>query len=504
MTDRSLVIRRLPLLRILGALLVSLAFAGFAAAQESKPESKPAAETKAEAKKPEEEEAPPKEEKFLAIVGGDVETVSMGRLKGATVLIKGTKIWKVGRNVAIPESASRIDASGLRVYPGLVAARANGIGVSGFGGGGGKDGDRYDPFGLNVQLAIAGGLTTVCQGDTVIKVLTSSIDDLVLREPALLRLQYTSVQQRYDLREKLERARQYIFELREYEAQRGSSPQGAPAASARPEGAGGRGGEAPAEDPKAPKAPSRSGVDMNLVKLLQREVPARFEVDDASEMLPILELLDEFRFDCTFSGALEAWTIAGELSRRGVSCILSPRRRQASDERADRTTGSSAQAAAILRRAGIELALYPPPGFDGGDTVGVGGIAGRDLQTLPMDAAWAIRGGLDEQSALESITLGAARILGVDHRIGSIEPGKDADLILTDGPIFDFRTFVQMSIVNGEVQYEKAKSSLFRFIRPLAKPPGEVPAFPEKPAEPASPTGEGPATTPAGGNGSSR
>ena len=107
--------------------------------------------------------------------------------------------------------------------------------------------------------------------------------------------------------------------------------------------------------------------------------------------------------------------------------------RQAADERNPRPSGSSAEAAAILRRGGVEFSLYPPPGFDGGEIVTWDGIAGRDLQTLAMDAAWAIRGGLDEAVALESITIAPARILGVDHRVGSIEPGKDADLIVTDG-----------------------------------------------------------------------
>jgi hypothetical protein len=215
------------------------------------------------------------------------------------------------------------------------------------------------------------------------------------------------------------------------------------------------------------------------VRLLRREVPARFEVDRAEDMMPILQLLDDYRFDCVFSGCLEAWTIANEISRRGVRCILSPRRRQPRDPRREIATGSSPEASAILRKAGVEFAFYPPPGFDGGDIISWDGIAGRDLQTLALEGAWAMRGGLDERSALEAITISPARILGVDHRVGSIEPGKDADVILLDGPIFDYRTFTLVTVVNGVVQYEKAKIPLFAHIRPREVPITDVPAYPE-------------------------
>lgn len=439
-----------------GAALLALvgSAAGFGRPQGTRPASAPASRpATAPASKPDAAEEP-KEESFLAIVGGDVETVTMGRLKGATVLMRGTKIWKVGRDVAIPDGAKRIDASGFRVYPGLVAPRSTGIGVAGFSGGG-KVGDRYEPFSLELLAALASGLTSVYQNqhDAVIKVQRTGIENVTVREPAAVRLNFGSGQARFELRERFEKARAYLNDLREHEARKAAGD-------------------------KDSKEPKKEGVDDTHLKLLRRELPAVFEVDDAGQMLPILDLLDEHRFDAIFSGSLEAWTLAGELSRRGVRCILSPRRREPRDERLSRPNGSSPEAAAILRRHGVEIAFYPPPGFDGGDFVTFDGIAGRDLQTLAMDAAWAIRGGLDEAAALEAITLAPARFFGVDHRIGSIEPGKDGDLILTDGPIFDFRTFVQMTVVNGEIQYEKAKVPLFAKIRPLERPPGEVPARP--------------------------
>lgn len=426
-------------------LAICLTFAA-GLAQGSKPASAPAS-------KPASEDVV-KEEEMLAITGGDVETVTMGRLKGATILTKGSKIWKVGRNIEIPAKAKRIDASGMWVYPGLVTPRATGLGVAGFGGGGSRVTDRFDPFASEVMAALAAGITTAYQSDTVMKMLTKGVDGVLVREGGTVRLSVGNGVQKYETRERFERARKYLFELREYESRKATD--------------------------KTAKEPKRDGVDETTLKLLRREVVARFEVDRASDMMQILQFLDEFRFDCVFSGALEAWTIPSELSRRGVKIILAPRRREVSDPRRDVPTGSSPEAAAILARAGIEFSFYPPPGFVGGDNISFDGIAGRDLLTYTMEGAFAIRGGLDEQRALEAITISAARILGAEDRVGSIEPGKDADLIITDGPIFDFRTFTQTTIVNGVVQYEKSKSHLFAHIRPRTKPPGEVPAYPEK------------------------
>lgn len=438
--------------RILGTATMTLFGAAFASAQESGPSTRSgtAPETRP-ASQP--AERPHKEEAFLAIVGGDVETVTLGRLKGATVLVKGNKIWKVGRNVEIPAGAKRIDATGLWVYPGLVVPRASSIGIVG-GGAGGKLSDRYDPFALDVLGTLAAGITTVYQNDAVTKVLTQGIEDLLVRESASIRLNLGSGVQRLEARERFEKARAYLMDFREYEAKKAAGD-------------------------KEAKEPDKSGVDMTAVRLLRREVPARFEVDRARDMQPILEFLDEYRFDCVFSGCLEAWTIPGEISRRGVKCILSPRRREAADPRRGVLTGSSPEAAAILKRAGVEFSFYPPPGFDGGDIISWDGIAGRDLQTFAMEGAWAVRGGLDESAAIDALTIASARILGVDHRVGSIEPGKDADLILLDGPLLDFRSLCQIAIVNGVIQYEKAKSPLFAHVRPREIPVGEVPAYPE-------------------------
>jgi imidazolonepropionase-like amidohydrolase len=128
-------------------------------------------------------------------------------------------------------------------------------------------------------------------------------------------------------------------------------------------------------------------------------------------------------------------------------------------------TGTNLASAAILAEAGVPVAVSCPGGMFGGAGVGTGGILGQDLNTPHIDAAFAVRGGLDNHKALRTLTLDAARIIGVDARIGSLEPGKDADVLILDGDPLHYRTFVETAVVNGKVVYEKDKEPFYSHIK---------------------------------------
>ena len=81
-----------------------------------------------------------------------------------------------------------------------------------------------------------------------------------------------------------------------------------------------------------------------------------------------------------------------------------------------------------------------------------------------MEAAFAVSGGLDEQTALEAITISAAEILGVANRVGSLQVGKDADIIILDGHPFHHKTFVELTLMNGKILYNRSKSPYFSHI----------------------------------------
>jgi imidazolonepropionase-like amidohydrolase len=145
--------------------------------------------------------------------------------------------------------------------------------------------------------------------------------------------------------------------------------------------------------------------------------------------------------------------------------VLSPRTRVAPDPKDPDRTGTNLACAAILADAGVPIAVTCPSGMFGGAGVGTGGILGQDLNTPHVDAAYAVRGGLDNRKALRTLTLDAARMIGAGDRIGSLEPGKDADILILDGDPLHYSTFVTVAVVNGKVVYEKAVEALYGHIQ---------------------------------------
>jgi imidazolonepropionase-like amidohydrolase len=175
--------------------------------------------------------------------------------------------------------------------------------------------------------------------------------------------------------------------------------------------------------------------------------------------------------------AVEGWTVADELGRAGATVVLTPRTRRTKSELLSSEGGSSIENAAKLHAAGCQIAIVPQS-----KGVDLGGIVGRDILHLPIEAGFAIRGGLPEQAAFEAITIVPARILGVAHRVGSLEVGKDCDLIITDGDILHYETFVQWSVVDGKVVYDKQQELYYAHIRP--RPPVDTELAPESKVDP--------------------
>lgn len=390
----------------------------------------------------------PRPEPLLAIVGGDVYTITSGVIRQGTVLIKGSKIFRVGEDLPIPPEAKVIPARGKYVLPGFIAVEAEGSWVGNLGKGD-RLADSLDPFAQSVSLALAAGITTVGVslggGDAdhpiglqtaILKMTEGSLEGMLVKEPAFVNLNYSgaSLVGRSSLKQQLRRAQQYLRARAEYEREKAA-------------------GRKASEPPQPPDV-------ADLLPLLRRELPARIRATRAAEILAALELVDEFNLRLVLAFPVEGWTVAEELSRRNVSAIITPRQKLRPNEDLSKPSGSTIELAKILRQAGVKFAILPPDrGFS------TGGIAGRDLLTLPLEAAFAVRGGLDEETALQSITLHAAEILGIEDRVGSIQEGKDADLILLDGHPFDYKTFVETTIVQGRVLYEKDQRPYFSHLK---------------------------------------
>ena len=390
---------------------------------------------------------------YVAISGGDVHTGSQGVLKGATVLLKDAKIHRIGHDLELPEGTTRHDVTGKVVMPGFVAASSRGLGLSGFNVQ--KIADSLDPYQETLKLALACGITTAfaesgagmfggrsegpAATNAVIKMSWGDLDRMLVVEPAAINFSSWingSPSLRYEMRENFRKGREILEKIRDYEARRAA-------------------GKLAMNE----QAPSTGSLDP-YVKVLRGDLPARISASSAEQIASALSLVKEFRFRAVLLDVHEAWTMAEEIGRARCACVITPRLRRSEDKRSNRPSGSSIEQAAILRKAGVRFAIVPLQ-----ERIDIGGLAGRDLQTLPLEAAFAVRGGLDEKTALEAITLAAAEALGVDHRVGSLEEGKDADVIVLDGDPLDYRTFVEMTFVNGKLLYEKEKSPYFQHLK---------------------------------------
>ena len=423
--------------------LALMAFAPPAPADDPPPQPKPDVEKTGEAsaegpvaEDAEEEEAEDEEPKdrFWALRGGVVHTITNGDLYDVVILVKNGKIHQIGVQVTLPEDTEVLDASGYHIYPGLVAAKSGGVLGSE------PPDDTTDVYSLSMSLGLAGGITTAVTGNTAAKLSAGSVDEMIVKRGLFKKLNYVGADAptRYRWRAAFEKVRQYIRDVEAHTEAKKLDPEAKP-----------------------PDAEWIKGDHDTCLKLMKHEAVALMQANTAYEILDACGLANRYGIEIVISGATEGWTVAPQMARAGLSAIINPRESTQPDERLNRPNGSSIENAAILHQHGVPLAVIPEVA-----SITLWGLAGRDLLHLNMEAAFAVRGGLPQEDAVRAITIDAARILGIDHRVGSIEVGKDADFAITDGDLLHYMTHVRWAVVNGRVAYDKAKDTLFDHIRP--------------------------------------
>lgn len=384
-------------------------------------------------------------EEVTAIQGGDLYTITDGIIKNGTILIKDGKISDIGQNIEIPKKAKVIDARGKVVMPGLVAIGAE-LGVIGYPNIT-KIADSLDPFDFSVSLALASGITTamvsvgrpsgsspIGGATAVIKASYGDLDQMLIKESVVQPVMISNRDwlRKTTFKQNLRKAQSYLRKLVEYQQ---------------------------ANDKKKVEEPKKPGGLDAYIRLLRREVPAVVTASTTGDILAALELVDEFGIRMILEDAVEAWIVAEEIAKRDVRVIITPRQKRRPNEDISGPSGSTLENAAILKKAGVKFAIIPTS-----TSFETWGVVGRDMMALPMEAAFAVSGGLDEQTALEAITITAAEIIGVADRVGSLQVGKDADIIILDGHPFHHKTFVESTLINGKVLYEKSKSLYFSHI----------------------------------------
>ena len=186
-----------------------------------------------------------------------------------------------------------------------------------------------------------------------------------------------------------------------------------------------------------------NGTDLKseiLADLIDGEVTAMVYAQTAHDIMTALRIQREFGFKMALEGAAEAYLVIDEIKESGVPVIIHPTMIRPSGE----AKNSSFETAGKLHEAGVPVAFQS--GFEG---------YVPKSRVIRYEAAIAAANGLGMENALHAITRGAAEILGVSDRVGTLERGKDADVVLFSGDPFEYLTDVELVIINGNVVHSK-------------------------------------------------
>lgn len=173
-----------------------------------------------------------------------------------------------------------------------------------------------------------------------------------------------------------------------------------------------------------------------LVKVIKREIPLLISANKAQDIISALRLAKEFNIRIVLDGVAEAHLLINEIKASGFSVIIHPMMARAGGD----TESLSLTTASKLKAAGIPVALQS--GYEG---------YVPKTRVVLFEAAMAAANGLNRSDALALITIDAAKILGIDKQVGSLEKGKDADLAMYDGDPFEFTSHCTGTIINGKV-----------------------------------------------------
>jgi imidazolonepropionase-like amidohydrolase len=378
---------------------------------------------------------------MLAITNGRLYTITHGVIETGTILMAGGKFVAAGSGLAVPQGAKVMDAHGLHVYPGLIDAHAHhGVYAEGAGPEGSDGNEMSNPITPHVRAldslnwfdpafgdSLANGVTTVCvlpgsgnviggQG-VVVKTWGSRPSGRILLEPSCIKMALGENPKRvYGGKDKTPGTRLGSAALMREAFSQARSYQ-----------------RKLAED--------KEDRDLRweiLGEVLDGRLVARCHAHRADDILTAVRISQEFGFRLTIEHCTEGHRVAGELAAAGVMCTLGPLLTgKSKQELKDR----SLEAAPAMEQAGVVFAFttdHPViPNY-----------------SLPLCAAYAVGAGMSPEGALRALTLDAAKLLGLENRLGSLEAGKDADCFITDGDVLDPRSHVLTSIVDGQVAWE--------------------------------------------------
>ena len=411
----------------------------------------------APASKPAPSPAPP-----VALVGGRVFPVSATPIEGGTVLIRDGRIEAVGKGIPVPADARRIDASGLWVLPGLIDSRTHlGIWEVDLDEMSRDEDEKSDPVtpqarvidafydasenirvtrqtGIAAALVAPGDENLINGQSALVDLSGEDLDRVLLKFPVAMHFSLGEPPKaRYGARNQAPSTRMgsaamirsTLIQAREYQAKWIVHDRKALDCEAGNLGRSKR----KKEEKCPPEVPGRDLRMEALLPVLKGEVPAIFRAQRLDDILTAIRLAEEFQLRLILSHAAEAYKVADLLDSKKIPVIVGPITTQ--PERIE-TLGALYENAARLSDAGVKIAIQTD--------------RTNDARTLPWEAGLAVNYGLPWDDALRAVTLGPAEILGVAERLGSLEKGKLANVLVTTGDPFQPLTRVRHLFIRGK------------------------------------------------------
>jgi imidazolonepropionase-like amidohydrolase len=419
---------------------------------------------------------PAREQPTLAVRAGRVFAGRQGVIRNGLILVKDSKITYVGPPKNVPPGTAVLHAGDGVVIPGMIDIHSH-LGLhldsepARLDPGPATTGPRSDRLNLaSIVQAIAPGdeafREALCCGVTcvllapetappasggavrtfrgrmlrmepapqtapmvsgnaaLIKTAGDSMADVVVKEYAAVKFSMLGEGQRpariWEARSLLKRAKEYAEKWEQYDRQHREFQR--------------RLSTTPAADVKEPDRPDRD-VAMELLRgLFQRKMPAMVHANRADEILSTLQVFrDEYNLDLIILGGDDSFRVIQDLKKYRVPVAIGP-------DILRYEKGKPINNADILVKNGLRVAFHTS--------------ATSGTQYLPANAAYAVRYGMDRYEALRAITTRPAELLNVDDRVGSIDVGKDADLVILSGEPFEFASRVEKVIVNGRVAFD--------------------------------------------------
>lgn len=385
---------------------------------------------------------------MLCIKNGMVHDAIHEEAYQADILVEDGKIAAIGENLAVSAQDTVVDAKGLFVYPGFVEAHGH-IGLDGYGIG--YEGMDYNemndiispqmrgidgvkPMDAAFPKAAAAGVTCVCVGPgsanvlggtfTTIKTVGRRVDDMVVRDGVAMKCAFGENPKRV-YRDKKDSSRmttaalmrETLFKAKEYMQKK----------------------EAAHDD--SSKMPAFDIKLEALIPVLKREIPLKAHAHASEDIFTALRIAKEFDLKITLEHVTEGHLIVEELAKENVPLAVGPTLTSASKFE---LRNKSWTTPGLLAKAGCQVSIIT-------DSPVI------PQEYLPLCAGLAVQAGMEPFAALQAITINAAKHAGIADRVGSLEVGKDADLVITDGCPFEVSTNVKHVFIEGKEVGEAEK-----------------------------------------------